>query len=102
GCRRAVAVGTVEVGQGQADLLEVVLALRAGGCLANLLDGRQEQADQDRDDGDHDEQLDQGEASAAGRSQPVHLTLLRLDGVSPGSKPTTNARVTSTGTPGAR
>ena len=48
------------------DLLEVVLALRAGGGLADLLDGGQQQADQDRDDGDHHQQFDQGEAAACG------------------------------------
>ena len=44
---------------GQRDLLQVVAALHAGGRLANLLHGRQQQADQDRDDGDDHQQLDQ-------------------------------------------
>src|SRR5262249_12074145 len=63
--------GAVVVGvQGDADLLEVVLALGAGGGFADLLDGGQQQADQDGDDGDHDQQFDEGEGSAAphGRS----------------------------------
>jgi hypothetical protein len=34
---------------------------RAGGRLADLLDSRQQQADQDGDDRDHDEQFDEGE-----------------------------------------
>jgi len=45
----------------QRDLLKVVLALRAGSGLTDLLYGGQEQADQDRDDRDHDQQLNQGE-----------------------------------------
>ena len=53
----------VVVVDGQADLLEIVLALRAGGGFADLLHGRNEQTDQDGDDGDDNEQLDQREAS---------------------------------------
>ena len=48
----------------QADLLEVVLALRACGRFADLLHGRNEQPDQDGDDGDDDEQFNQRERSA--------------------------------------
>ena len=51
--------GTVVVVQGQSELLDVVLAAHAGRGLAHLLNSRQQQADQDRDDGDHHEQLDQ-------------------------------------------
>ena len=58
---RELAVGVVVVVQGQPDLLQVVLALHPGGGLADLLDGGQQQADQDRDDRDHDQQLDQRE-----------------------------------------
>src|SRR5262249_9499772 len=43
--------GVVVGVHGQADLLEVVLALGAGGRLADLLDGGHQQADQDGDDG---------------------------------------------------
>ena len=46
---------------GQADLLEIVGALRAAGGLAHVLHGRQEQADQDGDDGDHHQQFDERE-----------------------------------------
>ena len=53
----------VAVGR-QPDLLQVVLALRPRGGLADLLDSRQEQADQDRDDGDHDQQFDECECPA--------------------------------------
>ena len=49
--------------QGQRQLLEVVLRLRPGGRLADLLHGGQEQADQDRDDRDHHQQLDQRETA---------------------------------------
>src|SRR5262245_8320613 len=48
----------------EADLLEVVLALYPVGRLANLLDGREQQADQDRDDRYDDEQLNEGEGAA--------------------------------------
>ena len=40
---------------GQADLFEVVLALGAAGRLAHLLDGRQEEADEDCDDRNDDQ-----------------------------------------------
>ena len=54
-------VGALEVERGQAELLEVVHALRAAGRLACRLHGGQEQRDQDRDDRDHDQQFDQCE-----------------------------------------
>jgi len=50
---------------GQAELLEVVLALRPLGGLADLLDGGQEQADQHRDDRYDHQQLDQRETPLA-------------------------------------
>ena len=56
------AVGIVVVVQCDSQLAQVVLALRAARRLARLLHGRQQQGDQDRDDRDHDQQLDQGEA----------------------------------------
>src|SRR5262245_40463996 len=46
---------------GQRHLVEVILALRPLGGLANLLDGGEEQADQDGDDRNDDKQLDQRE-----------------------------------------
>src|SRR5205807_2426870 len=49
----------VVVVEGDADLLEVVLAFRPVGGLAHLLHGRQEERHQDGDDGDHHQQLDQ-------------------------------------------
>ena len=59
--RVAVAVGhQLDVGAGvvvdcQADLLEVVGAFGPGGRLPDLLYGREQQANQDGDDGHHDE-----------------------------------------------
>jgi hypothetical protein len=47
-----------------AELLDVVGARHACGGLAHLLDGGEEQADQDGDDGDHHQQLDQRERAA--------------------------------------
>jgi len=52
----------------QRHLLEVVGALHPRRCLADLLDGGEEQADEDGNDGDDDEQLDQRKCqSTAGR-----------------------------------
>ncbi len=52
----------VVVVQGQANLLEIVDALRACSGLADFLNGRQEQADEDGNDGDDHQQLDQRKA----------------------------------------
>ena len=49
------------VGQSQTELLEIVLAGRATSRLACLLNGRTEQRDENRDDRDHDEQLNERE-----------------------------------------
>ena len=49
--------------QGQADLLEIVLATGAIGGFAQPLHGRHHQPDQDRNNRDHDEQFDQRKAS---------------------------------------
>src|SRR5262249_35851707 len=59
--------GVVVVG-GDAELVQVVLALRVGRGLADLLDCRQQQADQDGDDGNHHQQLDQREGRTAERT----------------------------------
>ena len=52
-------VRRVVVVQGEPDLFEIVGALNPPRRLARSLDGRQEQRDQDRDDRDHDQQLDE-------------------------------------------
>jgi len=49
----------------QAQLLHVVGALGTSGGFSRRLDSRQQQGDQNRDDGDHDQQLDQREATTA-------------------------------------
>src|SRR5262249_61544031 len=63
--RRKRPVRAMVVVKRQADLLEVILALSSRGGLANSLNGRYEQAHEDRNDRDHDEQLDQSEAVAS-------------------------------------
>src|SRR5262249_15864368 len=66
----------------QAKLLEVVRTLDPVGSLADFLDGRQEQADQDGDDGNHDEQFNQGEAATGthGRFLVLRVTNGRENG----------------------
>ena len=66
--RQTFAVGLVVVAS-QGDLLEVVRALQAGGGLADLLDGGQQQADQDGDDGDDHQQFDQSEGATGTRTR---------------------------------
>jgi len=43
----------------QRNLLQVVLAAHAVGCLTHLLHRWNQKADQNRDDGDHHQQFDQ-------------------------------------------
>jgi hypothetical protein len=47
--------------QGQSDLVEVLGTLQAIGCGPDSLNGGHQETDQNRDDGNHDENLDQGE-----------------------------------------
>jgi len=54
--------------QRQAELLHVVDALRTAGRLAGRLDGGQEQADQDGNDGDHHQEFDQRETATCRRT----------------------------------
>ena len=61
--REGIVLGLIGM-QGQADLLEVVRALGAAGRFAGGLDGGQEQAGQDREDRDHDQDFDEGEAGS--------------------------------------
>jgi hypothetical protein len=54
--------GVVIVVEGDADLLEMVDTLEPVGCVADSLNGGQQQGDQRADDGDHDQKLDEGKA----------------------------------------
>jgi hypothetical protein len=45
----------------QAELLQVIRAAGTVGRLADFLHGRQQERDQDTDNGDHDQELNQGE-----------------------------------------
>lgn len=53
-------------------LLDLRLAARPAGCLPSGLDGRQEQPDEHADDRDHNQQLNQDEAQAAGATPARH------------------------------
>ena len=54
-------VAGLEIHERDGDVAQVVLARVAGRSSADLLDGREEDADEYRDDRDNDEQLDQRE-----------------------------------------
>ena len=60
--RRQLHERRVVVGRRDANLVEIIGARHAVGCLADLLDRRQQQADQNCDDRDHDQQFDQRKA----------------------------------------
>jgi hypothetical protein len=56
----------------EGDLVQVVAAADPVGRRPDLLDGRQQQPDEDRDDRDDDEQLDEREGAAGhGGSSPA-------------------------------
>ena len=59
------AMGAFVIVDGQAELLEVVLALGSPGGLAGLLNGGEQEGDQDRDDGDDDQELNEREGMTA-------------------------------------
>jgi hypothetical protein len=59
--RREALVSRFVVVQRDADLSQVVYALRPASGFSRSLDGRQHQADQDADDGDHHQEFHQGE-----------------------------------------
>ncbi len=61
--------------QGQAELLEVVRALRPPRGLAGRLDRGQQQRDENGDDCDDDEQLDQGKTLT---NFSIHVGLLLI------------------------
>src|SRR5262249_18383571 len=58
-------VGIVVVVHGDAHLLEIILASGPVGGFTDLLDRRQQQADQDGDNRDDDQQFNQGESRGA-------------------------------------
>ena len=67
GCERRIDTRTgwkvvADIGivvNGKPDLLQIIPALRPPRRFASLLHCRQQQCDQDRDDGDHDQEFDQ-------------------------------------------
>ena len=59
--RRQFANCIVVIVQGEPELFQIVLALHSSRCLSDFLDGRQQEANQNCDDGDHNQQLDKGE-----------------------------------------
>ena len=61
---REHAAHVMVVVHGNAELLQVVAALAAASRLTGRLNGRKQQGDEGRDNRDHHQQLDQGEASA--------------------------------------
>src|SRR5262249_10205602 len=79
---RKHAVGVVVVVQRQGELLEVVGALHPRRRLADLLEGGEQQADEDSDDGDHYQQLDQREGGAL----PAHGTGLAKKEITGGKR----------------
>ena len=56
-------MGRQVVVQSQTDLFQVIFALCAASGFAGLLNGWQQQCDEDGDDGDDDEQFDEGETA---------------------------------------
>src|SRR5581483_10519321 len=64
GGRRQLTINIVAGVRRRAHLLEVVHGLGAGGRFTDLLHRRDQQGDEDRDDSDHDQQFDQGEAAS--------------------------------------
>src|SRR5208337_5059061 len=58
--RKYTVVRARVVQRGQGDLLQVVLALHVISLRPRMLQGRQEQGEQDADDGDHHQHIDQG------------------------------------------
>ena len=68
GVERQAAQRRLVVHGGEAELLQVALALHPRGRLPDLLDGREDQTDQDREDRDDHYQLDECE------SVPLHLS----------------------------
>src|SRR5262249_42217910 len=67
--------GAVEVVGCQSNLFEVVLAGSAGSGCSPLLDGWQQQADENGDDGNHHQELNQREAALSESLQDHRHTI---------------------------
>src|SRR5581483_9177486 len=67
-------VRIVKIVRGDAELLEIVLALRPRGRLAHFLHGGNQQGDQYGDDGDHDKQFNQRKPTAHGFGSRLQAT----------------------------
>ena len=48
--------------ESESNLFEIVLAGESRRCLADILDGSEQQTDEDADDGDDDQQFEKGES----------------------------------------
>src|SRR5262249_49792935 len=68
--RREAAVSPVEVVGGEGNLFEVVDALEAGGGFTHFLHRGHQEADQDGNDGDHNQELDQGKPTSSHDTTP--------------------------------
>src|SRR5262249_29449621 len=66
-------VGIMVAVKRDAELFEVVAALSSGCRLAHFTDCGQQETNQNGDDGDHDQQLDQGERVATWASASRHV-----------------------------
>ena len=64
--RRKTAVRVEIVVQGQPELFEIILALSSPSGFTGRLNSWKQQGDEHRDDGNHDQQLNQGEPASAG------------------------------------
>jgi hypothetical protein len=56
----------------EAHLFEVVRAIRPTGCFAGCLHGRQQEADEHADDGDHHQEFDERKAPSLGKRGRSH------------------------------
>lgn len=69
-----------EVVEGETDLFEVILALASGCCFPDLLDGWEEESDEDGDDGDHHQEFDEGETFSILHVVSVQAVFGRTEG----------------------
>ena len=71
--------------QSGADLLERIGAAGASPSLAGRLDGRQQEADETADDGDHDEQFDKRETAPGPQAEPLSTNTLPMASIHGGA-----------------